>query len=525
MREKSTPTSVPQRPDRDPELAPAVVLRPADGRILDPRQAASVRDVGPRPTAYIGPRLLVSGLVDVDAVVQRLEAAAEDLGWTVELEDAGAPSCQCDDGALALRCVRIEVGPGRCAGAPDGWVLLQEARATYGVAELYGVMLDHVLSLTPTSMVSTPQWSSNPQWSSSPQWSSDPQWSANPGSHALASYSLAGSGGRQPVAYIGPRPPRRPDHEIEGRRPVVAVLDTGCGSHPWLDDVVRRDVRLDGERIGAVDRATDPEVHHDQDGPLDGGLDTHAGHGTFIAGLVHQTCPDADILSFRVVSSSGVIVESEWLRALSQVAELARRHVAGEPDGHPIDVVNISMGYYHETPEDPMFDRTLRKVLDVLGECGVVVVCSVGNDATARPFYPAALAPDAEGDPPSRDRVPVVSVGALNPNGGTVALFSNTGGWVRTYATGAAVLSTTPQMQGGRMPMSRAEALGYLRESIDPDDFASGFALWSGTSFATPLIAGRFAAHLADGLPERERRASDAVGRAWTAITELTDIR
>ena len=50
-------------------------------------------------------------------------------------------------------------------------------------------------------------------------------------------------------------------------------------------------------------------------------------------------------------------------------------------------------------------------------------------------MFPAAFAPWADGNgpqPPTTDRVPILSVGALNPNG-TEALFSNTGPWVRAY--------------------------------------------------------------------------------------------
>ena len=35
-----------------------------------------------------------------------------------------------------------------------------------------------------------------------------------------------------------------------GRRPVVAVLDTGCADHYWFDGVVERGVRLDKHTIG-----------------------------------------------------------------------------------------------------------------------------------------------------------------------------------------------------------------------------------------------------------------------------------
>ncbi len=42
---------------------------------------------------------------------------------------------------------------------------------------------------------------------------------------------------------------------------------------------------------------------------------------------------------------------------------------------------------------------------------------------------------------------------------------------MRSYANGAAVMSTMPPMQGGLQPMARTTAFGHVRESIDPDDF------------------------------------------------------
>jgi serine protease len=182
------------------------------------------------------------------------------------------------------------------------------------------------------------------------------------------------------------------------------------------------------------------------------------------------------------------------------------------------------MGYYHETPEDLLFDPTMYDILRLLGECGVSVVCSAGNDATARPMFPAAFAPWADGHggaPATRDAVPVVSVGALNPNG-TDALFSNAGPWVRAYAPGAAVMSTLPQFQGGLEPEARTEAYMRVRESIDPDDYTGHFALWSGTSFSAPLLAGRIAAGLGDIDGDDGRVA--AVARAWAALAAQTDL-
>ena len=119
-------------------------------------------------------------------------------------------------------------------------------------------------------------------------------------SAGLLSYGSPGSGGRQPIAYAGQRPFRVPNAQVRGRRPVVAILDTGCGQHEWFDGgVVKRSVTLDGFAIGRTGAATDPEVHDDLVGPFDGSVDRIAGHGTFIAGLVHQACPDATILAWR----------------------------------------------------------------------------------------------------------------------------------------------------------------------------------------------------------------------------------
>jgi serine protease len=290
--------------------------------------------------------------------------------------------------------------------------------------------------------------------------------------------------------------------------------------------VVKSGPGIDDRDIGYTDDATDPEMWFDQVGALDGTIDPLAGHGTFIAGLIHQGCPDADIVAWRIVGSDGPVVESDLIKALGDIAELARRHRDGDPYGHPIDVLNLSMGYYHETAEDEIFDPTMYDILKLLGECGVAVVCSAGNDATARPMFPAAFAPweDGKGGKHVRpDVVPVMSVGALNPNG-TDALFSNAGPWVRAYAPGAAVLSTLPPFQGGLEPEARTEAWQRKRESIDPDDYTGSFALWSGTSFAAPIFAGRLAARLVDTIePEKDDRVS-SVARVWEALTKLTKI-
>ena len=121
--------------------------------------------------------------------------------------------------------------------------------------------------------------------------------------------------------------------------------------------------------------------------------------------------------------------------------------------------------------------------------------------------------------------VPIVSVGALNPNG-TDALFSNAGPWVRAYAPGAAVMSTLPPRSRAGWSRRRAPrpTCGCASRST-PTTSRGGFALWSGTSFAAPLFAGRLAARLVDRVdPDDDDRAA-AVDRAWQALTGITDLK
>jgi subtilisin family serine protease len=272
--------------------------------------------------------------------------------------------------------------------------------------------------------------------------------------------------------------------------------------------------------VGLSDPADNSEVFGDIVGPLDGGLDSVSGHGTFIAGLVHQGCPNADILAVRVVHSDGVAVESELLDALAEICLLVRRAVEGREDSHSVDVVNLSMGYYHETPEDALFDSAMLSRLQELGELGVAVVVSAGNDATARPLFPAAFAPSPGGPAPDPGRVPVTTVGALNPNG-SACLFNNAGPWIGTWRSGAALVSTMPAYGGGNQPVARTQVDGQERASIDPDDFSGGFAVWSGTSFASPVLAGQIAESLrTSGVPEDGSTAADRVARLRKAVAQ-----
>jgi hypothetical protein len=110
----------------------------------------------------------------------------------------------------------------------------------------------------------------------------------------------------------------------------------------------------------------------------------------------------------------------------------------------------------------------------------------------------------------------MTSVGALNPDSATVALFSNNGPWITTHTVGAGIVSTVPTTLAGAMGRSVEVARHdpLPRTTADPDDYRSGFAVWSGTSFAAPMVAGDIAAAIvtarADGTADDVDPARDS---------------
>lgn len=536
-------------PSSDPELAARGRqphprrLDTVRGRVLDPTRTPVTGLPPAHPTAYVRDRLMIDKR-KFDDLFPDLAEVATGHGWTLTPNRESAKTRNLPFG---VRTVTLSAP--RHRRQPDAWQLLQYLRKEKGEDALRGIDLDHIVQ---TGAFQPAHW----EIPHPTHWEIPHPDDASSVSPALVSYGLPGSGGRQPIAYAGERP-RRDVPTPGGRRPVVAILDTGCyAEHPWFrddrnvanadkDPVVRTRVRLGRQAIGYQGAASDPELYGDLIGPFDGEIDRIAGHGTFIAGLVHQACPDATILSWRGIETVRPLVESEWLTTLAQITELVRLDREGvdqeEKDrGQAIDVLSLSLGYYHENESDDLLDPILWDILDELGRLGVVVVCSAGNDATAQPCYPAAFGPwaDDKGPYPARHSyAPVVSVGASNPNG-TDAMFTNGGPWVRAYAPGAAVMSTMPPFDGGLQPIGRLTIGGRLRESIDPDDYHAGmrgrraeggFGLWSGTSFAAPVIAGRIAAAMGQDVMTSagsgDNHVGEAVTRAWNAVQAVTELR
>ncbi len=547
---KAAGSGRPGRPVKPGRLRnePALALAPEPwdkhrARRLDPTKALRLRgQTPPRTTLYAGDTLLLRGLLADEGALQVLRDVAAAL--KLRLVDDGQACADAellaganlpeelknDLRAIWVSVVRFEPDTDEPALPPDAWAVLQNLRARRPSPSglLAGVALEHVVSSSGPGIGGNPFTDShavggNP-FTDSHGMGGRP-FTDSHGAGALSGYAVAGLGGRQPVNWVGQPPANH--YPLDGstvRRPLVAVLDSGVVKHPWLGlDHVEHDPMVLGQRLGLVAEPSDATGTSDT---LVGDLEADAGHGTFIAGLIRQACPDARILAVRVFGGDGVVAEGQLLRSLQLLALRQALAVHGDTSVQPVDVVSLSLGYYHEQPADAAFDALLLGPIAMLGRLGATVVVSAGNDATVRPMYPAAFTPYHEGlVPAAHDALPVIAVGATNPNT-SVALFSNDGPWVRALRPGAALVSSYPQTfdASGQPAAELVTATGQWRSALDPDDYSAGFAVWSGTSFAAPVLAGQIAAALL-ALYAAGDSAVDvdaAVDRGWTAIAAAT---
>ncbi|MEO3794247.1 S8/S53 family peptidase [Nonomuraea sp. B10E15] len=165
-----------------------------------------------------------------------------------------------------------------------------------------------------------------------------------------------------------------------------------------------------------------------------------AGHGTFIAGLLARRAPGAALRVRRVLDGDGLGDEATVVRALHRMRE------------RPPDVLNLSFGgHTFDDRPPPLLSDALAALSDT-----VTVACA-GNTASDRPFWPAALGC-------------AVGVAAVDASQEHRAVYSGHGTWVDACARGDWLTSSF--LRGGEF---------------------EGFASWSGTSFATALVAGAIA--------------------------------
>jgi len=294
----------------------------------------------------------------------------------------------------------------------------------------------------------------------------------------LGAHAIGGTPGVSPPVELAStaRPavaPRRLATRLDlrgHRRPHVLVLDTGLRTkdgRPEHEELTNCAIHADWLNRADTGRFDDED---EADDDHRGQLDVQAGHGTFISGLVRQRCPDAVVHHSGVLTSYGDGDHASITHAIDRA--LRRR-----PEGY--DVVVMALGTYavgdDVTVMGQLVDRLLRQS---------VVVASAGNDATSRPYYPAAL--------PG-----VIGVGALGQAGR--AAFSNFGPWIDACAPGIDVVSTFFCDFDDHRPGQRGV------------DRYRGWAAWSGTSFAAPHVGAAIAQELYLG--------GGTAADAWSRLT------
>jgi hypothetical protein len=556
---------------------PAAVLLRHGASVLDPATAVAIPGPPgrrppspPRPTVYRTRSLLVpddvlqdrTAIPDINTVLARVGMEL------IPPRERGRSLADGRPGADALRRLPRSaalVPAPRPDGAPavvDAWVALQALRAAAAQRPapsdaapvldgrlIARIALEHLLAGSALTITGTPAGGVPGGLTAGPG------GGGATGPAATDSYTYAGDT-RTPVTAVLEAPCREKPGVCDsrfGRRPVVAVLDTGVRAHRWLDVApgpAGYDTDPAGDGDGFIEVSTDMQQVIGQEGqqaagagdqprqvidgpwdtpvadnPLIGELNPDIGHGTFIAGIVRQAEPDARVLSVRITHSDGIANEGDIICALGLVAG---RVLGASGPAKMVDVVSLSLGYFDESPtaDDLAYTSGLWQAIEVLLGLGVVVVAAAGNYSTSQPFYPAAFTKRL---PPAAP-VPLISVGALNPNRSR-ALFSDDGDWVNAWAAGAAVLSTFPDdIDASRRPEVRMPARGSSpaeRAALDPDDYRGGFALWSGTSFSAPMIAALVARSLkkgaagSGGLKLNEPGTTAAVNRAAAALARL----
>ncbi len=255
----------------------------------------------------------------------------------------------------------------------------------------------------------------------------------------LAPFPPPGSGA--PCPHPGHHGPRQ---GCDGEGVSVVVVDTGllpdaAADHPWL--------------AGVTGTTEDPHY------PGTDRIPPYVGHGTFVAGCLRCMAPRARVFVAKGFDSPTGKFESDLAPILENALD---RH----PDVFVFTFVTATRKDLSLKTFDDLYERRIRHVK------GLVIVVPAGNDGKSRWMWPAAYPW-------------VVSVGALSASWRDRAHFSNHGGWVDVYGPGEDLIN--------------AFAKGsYICDEppVGQHRHFHGMAMWSGTSFSTPIVAGLIAARV-----------------------------
>lgn len=288
----------------------------------------------------------------------------------------------------------------------------------------------------------------------------------------------------------------------------VAVLDTGITmSHVDLKDRIIAPYDVVG------DARTDGTDSIPDDSP-----DDESGHGTHVAGIIaaqadngHGTVGvsyNANVMPLKVCyysdQANNYITSSEDLA--SAYAHLLSR-APGDVNGdgsvgtyaqeYNVRVANMSLGALWQpgTSEEEAADKAVTNLVDRAERAGIVTVCAAGNESSDALSWPS-------------DYPACVSVIALDKFDGRAG-YSNFGDAKDVSAPGSDMFST--------VPLSYAESGTTVR---DAEGNLNCYAELSGTSMASPVVAGVFAQVFAANADLTPAEAKDIV---YSTAVDLGD--
>ncbi|HEX9711702.1 MAG TPA: S8 family peptidase [Actinomycetota bacterium] len=251
----------------------------------------------------------------------------------------------------------------------------------------------------------------------------------------------------------------------DGTGVTVAVIDTGIASHPKLGSrIVKIPDPVTGLSTSCVNFSGEA-----------GCADSY-GHGTFVAGVVaaggtHKgVAPGARVLSVKIAGRDGSADVSTLLAAIQWVVSFR--------DTYGIRVLNLSLGT--DSPQPYLLDP-LNFAVERAWNSGIVVVVAASNRGPG----PATITKPAD-DPW------VITVGAIDDRG-TVGLDDD---YVPNFSARGPTLSDSyakPDLVAPGAHIVSLEAADSAIAQNYPSAIGGGYRRGSGTSFATPAVAGTVA--------------------------------
>jgi hypothetical protein len=277
----------------------------------------------------------------------------------------------------------------------------------------------------------------------------------------------------------------------------VLILDTAAAAQRAGARVAG--IKTSGELLGYSAAQFGGSLSGDD---IDVGLT--AGHGTFIASLIRRVLPNVNIVVAQVPAWPVTLTQAgvSWQTAASDTATVTAALESYDMTG--VTHLNLSLGTYgcpadvtKGLQEKNSMWRAPMPIFEALGRnvpSTAKVFAAAGNDASDRPFYPAAwgVCPSVSEVICSGNKSADLAIADMITSVGSTAckfacvtkgavaqppmdgkMFSNEGGWVEVVAVGSEVVGNRP--------------VSYLSTGDKPSKpQAEGDYRWSGTSFATP---------------------------------------